>query len=159
MAVVSTRYRAILAATLAAAVGCACGPRTGSDCEACRNRPLRNIACGIYHGTLADEVICCNAGCLSQTGNGCEGPVSPRCGPDCQGCQECCLTPLGLFDSWCKKPQAGPPPETLQPAMPPKFLPVPVEPTVSPVRADAPEQERGDIEVGWRPELRNPSRN
>jgi hypothetical protein len=65
--------------------------------------------------------------------------------------------PLGLVDrSALQKPPPGPPPATLRPAMPPKFLPVPTETVLSPARPDAPEPERGDVEIGYRSQITFP---
>jgi hypothetical protein len=40
--------------------------------------------------------------------------------------------------------------------MPPKFLPVPTETVLSPARPDAPEPERGDVEMGYRRQITFP---
>jgi hypothetical protein len=40
--------------------------------------------------------------------------------------------------------------------MPPKFLAVPTHPVISPVRPEAPEPQRGNVEVSYRPELTIP---
>jgi hypothetical protein len=101
-----------------------------------------------------------------------EMPVG--CGTCCDagtaGCETCCCCPLldgCCLCSACKvghrrlftRPEPGPPPVRFRPEMPPKFLPVPTEPTLSPARPDAPEPWRGDVEVGWRPELTFPGRD
>ena len=59
----------------------------------------------------------------------------------------------------CERPMPGPPPAWLQPAMPPKFLPLPTQPIISPARPDAPEGSRGDVEAGYRPTLTFPGRD
>lgn len=59
---------------------------------------------------------------------------------------------------WCK-PAAGPPPVTLRPEMPPKFLPVPTKPILSPVRPDAPDLQRGDVEFDYRRQVSFPARD
>lgn len=105
----------------------------------------------------ADAAPCCDDCC----GDGCDGSCEPngscsllaaadRCGR-CGVCQHC----RKLFT----RPEPGPPPIRYRPALPPKFLPVPTQPTLSPVRPDAPEPWRGDIEVGFRPELTFPARD
>ena len=43
--------------------------------------------------------------------------------------------------------------------MPPKFLPVPTQPTLAPARPDAPEPWRGDVEMSFRPQLTFPARD
>jgi hypothetical protein len=43
--------------------------------------------------------------------------------------------------------------------MPPKFLPVPTEPTASPARPDAPEPWRGDVEVTYGNDVVFPGRD
>jgi hypothetical protein len=144
-------------------VGCAtcgnqCAHHGKSDCRECRDGscPLKRAACGVYHGTLADEVMCCDVGCLSQSYGGPRCPGPQVCGPDCVNCRECCLMPLGFVDKACTKPTPGPPPASIRPPMPPKFLEVPVHPVVSPVRPEAPDAVRGDVEVGYRRELTVP---
>jgi hypothetical protein len=79
-----------------------------------------------------------------------------RFGPECYVCPDCCMIPFGMECPLADKPKPGPPPACLRPPMPPKFLPVPTEPVLSPVRPDAPEPRRGDIEVGYRPQLTSP---
>jgi hypothetical protein len=64
-----------------------------------------------------------------------------------------------LGDHCCQTPAAGPPPIRYQPEMPPKFLPVPTTPTLSPVRPDAPEAFRGEVETSYDPRLTSPGRN
>jgi hypothetical protein len=71
-------------------------------------------------------------------------------------CRECGLVPLGLAGPMFEKPHPGPPPATLRPQMPPKFLAVPTHPIVSPVRPDAPEFNRGEVETTYRKELTIP---
>jgi hypothetical protein len=143
-------------AMLLATVGCA---RCQSNCDTCGGRcPLCSLARATYHGTLADEVICGDS-CVSQ-GRPYRGRVGPKtCGPDCQCCPECSLCPLGLCDGKCQRPTPGPAPATLRPCLPPKFLPVPAEPVVSPARPDAPEPARGDVETSYRNQLTSPGRD
>ena len=59
----------------------------------------------------------------------------------------------------CERPTPGPPPARLHPEMPPKFLPLPTQPILSPARPDAPESWRGDVEAGYRPTLTFPGRD
>lgn len=160
MAIVNTFRRWPLAIpVIAAVVGCAACPQDCGTGKACRRGGVCGALCGIYHGTLADEVMCCSTGCLSQAGGVCGCPPGPRCGSECTQCRECCVIPLGLAGPLLEKTQAGPPPATCRPPLPPKFLPVPTQPTVSPARADAPEPQRGEIEVGYRNQLTSPGRD
>lgn len=140
----------------AAALGCATRAPKCNRCGCGHRCCLSTVACGVYHGTLADEVMCCGTGCLDQAGDPCSCPPSARCGPDCSHCRECRLIPFGLARPLCEKPQPGPPPVRFRPEMPPNFLPVPTAPTVSPVRAGAPEPNGGDIEVSYSQQLISP---
>jgi hypothetical protein len=74
-------------------------------------------------------------------------------------CRECGVIPLGLAGPLVEKPQPGPPPATFRPQTPPKFLAVPTHPVVSPVPPEAPEPQRGNVEVSYRPELTIPARD
>jgi hypothetical protein len=79
-------------------------------------------------------------------------PLATACG--------CCAGCLGGGD--CKlftRPDPGPPPMRYYPPMPPKFLPVPTQPVLSPARMDAPYPWRGDVEVGFRPTVTFPARD
>jgi hypothetical protein len=99
---------------------------------------------------------CCDA-CES-----CEG-----CESTCRTCPLCPLEACGrcaacLRGHRCKlftRPQPGPPPVNYVPALPPKFLPVPTQPTLSPARPEAPDAWRGDLEFGWRSEITSPGRD
>jgi hypothetical protein len=98
----------------------------------------------------------CNDVCC---GDGCDG--------SCDSCRSCCLLAAADrcgrcgFCQHCRKmftrPEPGPPPIRYRPALPPKFLPVPTQPTLAPARPDAPEAWRGDVEVGFRPQLTFPA--
>jgi hypothetical protein len=46
-----------------------------------------------------------------------------------------------------------------QPLLPPKFLPVPTQPVLSPARPDAPDPWRGDVEFGWHGRVTFPGRD
>ncbi|HYO24504.1 MAG TPA: hypothetical protein VEQ85_06095 [Lacipirellulaceae bacterium] len=109
----------------------------------------------------------CTAGCPEGCGDAC---CSGTPGVSCSDCPlgqasaacHCCLAgrrcPI-LDHKMLKRPQPGPPPVSYVPPMPPKFLPVPTRPTLSPARPDAPDAWRGDVEVGFRRELRSPGRD
>lgn len=155
---ITSRARLLAAPLIAALLGCVVNSRPCDCGDGCRQSPLGSVACGLYHGTLADEVMCCNTGCLSQARQPC---ICPRatCGPDCYPCRECRLAPFGLIGSRWTKPEPGPPPITYRPEMPAKFLTVPTHPVVSPVRPEAPEPQRGNVEVGYRKELTIPARD
>jgi hypothetical protein len=157
MAIVIQPCMRLLATLLVVAIlGCAAQNKQcdcGQGCDSCA---LGAVACGLYHGTLADEVMCCNAGCLSQSRGICSCPRRATCGPDCMYCRECGLIPLGLAGPLVEKPQPGPPPISFRPQVPPKFLAVPTHPVVSPVRPEAPEPQQGNVEVSYRPELTIP---
>jgi hypothetical protein len=159
MAILFTSCRRLLAiAALAAVTGCATCQDDCCNDKGCGRCSLCTVACGVYHGTLADDVMCCSTGCLSQA----EGLVQcPRstCGPDCMNCRECGVIPLGLAGPLIEKPQPGPAPTSFRPQMPPKFLAVPTHAVVSPVRPEAPEPDRGNVEVGFRQELTIPGRD
>jgi hypothetical protein len=158
----STIRDALLAAMLAAAIAgcCATCRQSACDCgEPCPNGSILGTACSIYHGTLADNCLCSDTGCLGQ-GKPTVGPVYPvTCGPDCSCCRSCWLCPFGLGDRCCQTPVAGPPPIRHQPLMPPKLLPVPTAPMLSPVRPDAPEEFGGEVETSFDPRLTSPGRN
>lgn len=94
--------------------------------------------------------------------DGCCGP-GPACAvapcPLVTACG-CCAGCLGGGD--CKlftRPDPGPAPMRYYPPMPPKFLPVPTQPVLSPARMDAPYPWRGDVEVGFRPVVTFPARD
>jgi hypothetical protein len=100
----------------------------------------------------------CPLCCLSRmTHPGCD---QVACGEACgEPCGECKVCPLGKCDHLCQRPNPGPPPATLRPCLPPKFLPVPTQPVLSPARPDAPEPARGDVEVSYRNQLVTPGRD
>ena len=90
------------------------------------------------------EVDCPAAAC-------CEAPC-PLLGA-CGRCRDC------LAGRTCKlfsRPEPGPPPVRYRPLLPPRFLPVPTEHVVSPARPEAPDPWRGDVELGWRPQVTFP---
>ncbi|MEM9658495.1 MAG: hypothetical protein AAF961_09050 [Planctomycetota bacterium] len=77
-------------------------------------------------------------------------------------CAEACRCKLGWPLIACpllRPPPAGPPPIRYRPELPPKFLLVPTRPVRTPVRLDAPDFQRGAVEVGFLPELRVQSRD
>ncbi len=157
MAIVTAIRYSLLAIAATSAIGCASCAQEDCDCGSGCSL-TRRVAAG-YHGELADDVICCG-GCLGQSCPRCYEPAPcARCGPDCYPCPDCRLAPFGFDAPLLQKPWPGPPPVRLRPAMPPKFLPVPTEPTLSPVPADAPEPERGDVEVGYGNQLTFPGRD
>lgn len=153
--------KTVLATTFAVALAGCCSTCKQSSCgcgEPCPNGSICGTICSIYHGTLADDCLC-GTGCIGQ-GRPTVGPVYPvTCGPDCANCQSCFLCPFGLGDRCGKSPVAGPPPIRHQPEMPPGLLPVPTAPMLSPVRPDAPEDFRGQIETSYDPRLTSPGRN
>lgn len=51
----------------------------------------------------------------------------------------------------------GPPPEPYEPPLPPRFLPVPARPVFTTVNLDAATLGRGQVEVGYGPELAFPA--
>jgi len=55
--------------------------------------------------------------------------------------------------------EAGPPPVTYQPPMPPKFLPVPARPVFANVNPLAPVSARGAAEIDFVPQLAIPGRD
>lgn len=57
------------------------------------------------------------------------------------------------------RPEPGPAPIRYRPLLPPKFLPVPTQPVLSPARPDAPDPWRGDVELGWRSQVIFPARD
>lgn len=96
----------------------------------------------------ACDDVCCHAELDGPLDGPC--PILGACG----GCPAC------LAGRRCAKlftrPEPGPPPIRHRPAMPPKFLPVPTQPVLSPARPDAPDPRRGNIEFGWGPEIMFP---
>ncbi|MCC6494581.1 MAG: hypothetical protein IT424_16340 [Pirellulales bacterium] len=147
--------RWLAAFVAAASPGCAACWRSDCNCgDACA--PVRAVG-SAYYGELADEAVCCGRGCLSQScPHWYEPAPAPRCGGECYPCRECFLAPfglgcerLGMLCGRCK-PAAGPPPATLRPELPPKFLPVPTAPILSPAPPDAPDPQRGDVELDYR---------
>jgi hypothetical protein len=101
--------------------------------------PCGDVCCGdVCDGSCEGDASCCLLAAADECGR-------------CSVCQHC----RKLFS----RPEPGPPPIRYRPALPPKFLPVPTQPTLSPARPDAPEQWRGDVEVGFRPQLTFPARD
>jgi hypothetical protein len=86
-------------------------------------------------------------------------PLDRPC-PILGACREC---PACLVGRRCGKlftrPEPGPPPVRYRPAMPPKFLPVPTQPVLSPARPEAPDPWHGEVEFSWRPEVTFPGRD
>jgi hypothetical protein len=99
---------------------------------------------------------CCSS---CETCDGCEstGKACPLC--PLEACGKCAACLGGHRCKLFTRPQPGPPPVNYVPALPPKFLPVPTQPTLSPARPDAPESWRGDLEFGWRSEITSPGRD
>jgi len=102
------------------------------------------------HAAACDDV-CCQPGFTCPFDRPC--PILGAC----RGCPAC------LAGRRCAKlftrPEPGPPPIRYRPAMPPKFLPVPTQPVLSPARPEAPDPWRGDVEFSWRPEVWFPGRD
>jgi hypothetical protein len=92
---------------------------------------------------------CCGQEKAASTGLTCPLVACGRC-YDCMAGRIC--------KRW-QRPEPGPPPVRYLPPMPPKFLPVPTCPTLSPARPDAPEPWRGDVEFGYRPQVTFPARD
>jgi hypothetical protein len=99
------------------------------------------------HAETCDDACC-------EPGIAC--PLDRPC-PILGACREC---PACLVGRRCGKlftrPEPGPPPVRYRPAMPPKFLPVPTQPVLSPARPEAPDPWHGDVEFSWRPEVTFP---
>ncbi len=151
----SGTIRLLALALLASATGCALSQRSDCNCGECAGCPVTRMASATYQGELADDVMCCSR-CFGEGCGFCDRLVRPAtCGPECTDCESCRWLPFGLGDKWFhrQKPTAGPPTATFRPPMPPKFLPVPTEPVLSPVRPDAPEPQRGNVDTGWRPQM------
>jgi hypothetical protein len=95
--------------------------------------------------------------------DGCCEDGSELAGPTCPlgGRCEFCANRLvqGCREKLFTRPEPGPPPIRYRPPLPPKFLPVPTQPTLSPARPDAPEPWRGDVEMSFRPQLTFPARD
>jgi hypothetical protein len=134
------RFVALAVAISVTALGCAsCSP---GGCSTCENQcPLCRLARMCRPG--CDQVNC-GDGCSQ-----CEACGNDR-GAGLASCEKCKL---------CQRPQPGPPPATLRPVLPPKFLPVPIQPVLSPARPDAPEPSRGDVEAAYRNQLTVPGRD
>jgi hypothetical protein len=96
---------------------------------------------------------CCSS-CDSCDGCELPGKACPLCPLD--ACGKCAACLKGHRSKLFTRPRPGAPPYTYVPAMPPKFLPVPTQPTLSPARPDAPDAWRGDLEFGWRHEITSP---
>jgi hypothetical protein len=116
-------------------------PLAGAETEA-QKPPDAHI-----HSATCDDA-CCQAEFASPLDRPC--PILGACG----GCPAC------LAGRRCAKlftrPEPGPPPIRYRPGMPPKFLPVPTQPVLSPARPDAPDPRRGNVEFSWRHELMFP---
>ncbi|WP_428304770.1 hypothetical protein [Lacipirellula sp.] len=138
---------------LLAASGCTAARNSNCNCGECNGCPPIRMAAAAYHGELADDVICCSR-CFGEGCAVCDRMVRPvTCGPECNQCRTCPILPFGIGDKLCEKPVPGPPPATFRPPMPPKFLPVPTQDVLSPARPDAPEPQRGNVDMGWRPQM------
>ncbi len=100
--------------------------------------------------SACDECCCCD---------GVDCPVAANCPihGTCGWCTGCLMG--GRCRQLFTRPEPGPPPIRYRPPMPPKFLPVPTQPILAPARPDAPEPWRGNIEVGWGPQLTFPARD
>jgi hypothetical protein len=96
---------------------------------------------------------CCDT---CESGEECEstGQACPLC--PLEACGKCAACLKGHRCKFFTRPAPGPPPATYVPALPPKFLPVPTQPTLSPARPDAPDAWRGDLEFGWRTQITSP---
>ena len=148
-----TTLRSLALAMLALSAGCASVHRANCGCGECGGCPVARIASATYKGELADDVNCCSR-CFGEGCGVCERFVRPvTCGPECTTCRTCWFLPFGIGDKLCEKPTPGPAPMTMRVPMPPKFLPVPTEDVLSPVRPDAPEPQRGNVDMGWRPQM------
>jgi hypothetical protein len=135
---------------MSTALGCAQATRSCRCLAACHHAAVNRIG-----GALTDRGDgCCSCGeCVSAASAPCslaDGGVAAHC-----NCAACLIGRCEL----CERPTPGPPPARLQPALPPKFLPVPTRPILSPARPEAPEPSRGDVEAGYRRELTFPGRD
>lgn len=115
----------------------------GSDCGSCVEEPYD------------EPVMDCGAEVC---------PVEEICTVQCDACG-----PGGCLLEHCplrrckwrpfRNVQSGPPPVPYRPALPPKFLPVPVRPVFSTVDPYAPEPSTGTVEAHWGPQLSHPGRD
>jgi hypothetical protein len=102
------------------------------------------------HATADDYTdTCCSAGLGEPHAFNC--PLLNRC----RTCPACLLGQRCVRQLFTR-PEPGPPPIRYQPDLPPKFLPVPTQPVLSPARPDAPDSWRGDVEMGWSPRVTFP---
>ncbi|TWU21258.1 hypothetical protein [Bythopirellula polymerisocia] len=69
---------------------------------------------------------------------------------DCAGCLGAVRGRLACARHRMRIP-IGPPAVRYRPEMPPEFLPVPVTPIYANVNPNAPQDLRGEVEVGWAP--------
>ncbi len=146
-------FRLLAVVLLSATSGCALARRSHCDCGECAGCPVTRVAAATYKGELADDAICCSR-CFGEGCGVCERFVRPiTCVPECTQCRSCWFLPFGIGDKFCEKPTPGPAPMTMRVPMPPKFLPVPTQDVLSPVRPDAPEPQRGNVDMGWRPQM------
>jgi hypothetical protein len=83
---------------------------------------------------------------------GCGGVPCPILG----GCGQCAACLARLRGRLVAGPGSGPRRVGYHPELPPKFLPVPTQPVMSPARPDAPDPWRGDLEFSWRPRITVP---
>jgi hypothetical protein len=91
------------------------------------------------------------------------GPGEPHAF-NCPLLNRCRTCPACLLGQRCvrqlfTRPEPGPPPIRYQPELPPKFLPVPTQPVLSPARPEAPDPWHGEVEFSWRPEVTFPGRD
>lgn len=120
--------------------------------QASHEQPVRPAA-AISDSSRTPCAACNDTCCESTLAPCCETcPIIRACGhcSDCLAGREC-----KLFT----KPNPGPPPDRYRPCLPPKFLPVPTQPVLSPARPDAPDPWRGDTERAWRSQLTFPARD
>ncbi len=134
--------------------------------EVATRRPARAAvvqASAVERAACDDACVTCSTPCESTTatcplcplaacdaGADCMDSCCLNNGKCCLTSGECCLRSLFA---------PGPPPARYIPPMPPKFLPVPTQPIMSPARPDAPDYRRGDVEVGFRDQWTSPGRD
>lgn len=121
-------------------------PVQGASMELTADQPLD---AAVHEAPIGDT-------CCELPGDACQCAAEAPCGRTWIRCPGCLAGGIGPLLHRLAPP---PPGQRYVPPLPPKFLPVPTQPTLSPARPDAPERWPGDIEVGYRAELTSPGRD